>query len=100
MEIKQTAIAGTLESSDAQVTVDLQLYRSYLTSYNGIFALYQGRVNIATAHLWDGELDEYNVSYVKKMMPGIPALIIRTGKRRQGFYVQKGNPKAGFSRSG
>ncbi len=71
----------------------LQIYRSHLTSYNGIYALYQGRVNIATAHLWDGELDEYNVSYVKKMMPGIPAIIIRIGKRRHGFYVQKNNPK-------
>lgn len=71
----------------------VQIYRSYLTSYNGIFALYQGRVNIATAHLWDGELNEYNVSYVKKMMPGIPALIIRIGRRRHGFYVQKNNPK-------
>ncbi len=71
----------------------LHIYRSYLTSYNGIYALYQGHVNIATAHLWDGELDEYNVSYVKKMMPGIPALIIRIGKRRHGFYVQKNNPK-------
>ncbi len=71
----------------------LQIYRSYLTSYNAIYALYQGRVNIATAHLWDGDLDEYNVSYVKKMMPGIPALVIRIGKRRHGFYVQKNNPK-------
>ena len=71
----------------------MQLYRSYLTSYNGIFALYQGRVNIATAHLWDGELDEYNVSYVKKMMPGIPSLMVRIGKRQQGFYVQQKNPK-------
>lgn len=71
----------------------IQLYRSYLASYNGIYALYQGRVNIATAHLWDGDLDEYNASYIKKMMPGIPALIIRIGRRRQGFYVQKNNPK-------
>ncbi len=77
----------------------LQIYRSHLTGYNGIYALYQGRVNIATAHLWDGELDEYNISYVKKMMPGISALIIRIGKRRHGFYVQKNNPKgiAGWS---
>lgn len=74
-------------------TDSVQLYRSYLTSYNGIFALYQGRVNIATAHLWDGDLDEYNVSYVKKMMPGIPSLIIRIGKRQQGFYVHENNPK-------
>ncbi|MFT4008285.1 MAG: helix-turn-helix transcriptional regulator [Lacrimispora sp.] len=71
----------------------LRIYRSHLSSYNGIYALYQDRVNIATAHLWDGELDEYNVSYIKKMMPGISALIIRIGKFRHGFYVQKNNPK-------
>ncbi len=72
---------------------NLQVYRSYLGSYNGIYALYQGRVNIATAHLWDGDTDEYNISYIKKMMPGIPALVTRIGKRQQGFYVQKNNPK-------
>ncbi len=71
----------------------LQVYRSYLGSYNGIYALYQGRVNVATAHLWDGDLDEYNISYVKKMMPGIPALVMRIGKRQHGFYVASGNPK-------
>lgn len=71
----------------------LQVYRSYLGSYNGIYELYQGRVNVATAHLWDGDTNEYNISFVKKMMPGIPALITRIGKRKQGFYVQKNNPK-------
>lgn len=75
------------------VTDMLQVYRSYLGSYNGIYALYQGRVNVATSHLWDGDLDEYNISYVKKMMPGIPALIMRIGKRQHGFYVSQGNPK-------
>ena len=71
----------------------LHVYRSSLGSYNGIYALYQGRVNVATAHLWDGDINGYNVSYVKKMMPGIPTLIIRIGKRKQGFYVKKDNPK-------
>ncbi len=71
----------------------LQIYRSFMGSYNGIYALYQGRVNVATAHLWDGDTNQYNSTYVKKMMPGIPALIIRIGKRKQGFYVQKNNPK-------
>lgn len=71
----------------------LQVYRSYLGSYNGIYALYQGRVNVATSHLWDGDQNEYNVSYVKKMMPGIPTLIMRIGERMHGFYVKKGNPK-------
>ena len=71
----------------------LQIYRSYQGSYNGIYALYLGKVNLATAHMWDGEIDEYNVSYIKKMMPGVPALIMRIARRQQGFYVQKNNPK-------
>lgn len=71
----------------------LQIFRSFMGSYNGIYALYQGRVNVATAHLWDGDTNQYNSTYVKKMMPGIPARIIRIGKRQQGFYVQKNNPK-------
>ena len=75
----------------------LQVYRSYLGSYNGIYALYQGKVNLATAHMWDGDTDEYNTSYVKKMMPGVPALIIRIARRQQGFYVQKNNPKGIYS---
>ncbi|MBC3888830.1 helix-turn-helix domain-containing protein [Acetobacterium paludosum] len=71
----------------------LQIYRSYLSSYNGIYALYQGKVNLVTAHMWDGEVNDYNISYIKKMMPGIPALIMRIGKRQQGLYVQRNNPK-------
>lgn len=72
---------------------NILIFRSHLGSYNGIYALYQGKVNVATAHLWDGDNDEYNVSYVKKMLPGIPAVIARIGQRTEGFYVQEGNPK-------
>ena len=75
------------------MTKTTHVYRSYLGSYNGIYELYQGRVNVATAHLWDGDTNEYNVSYVKKMLPGVPALIMRIGQRKQGFYVPKNNPK-------
>ncbi|NLA87442.1 MAG: helix-turn-helix transcriptional regulator, partial [Clostridiales bacterium] len=38
---------------------NIPVYRSHLASYNGIYALYQGKVNVATAHLWDGETNEY-----------------------------------------
>jgi putative molybdopterin biosynthesis protein len=75
------------------MTKTAHIYRSYLGSYNGIYELYQGRVNVATAHLWDGDTGEYNISYVKKMLPGVPALIMRIGQRKQGFYVPKNNPK-------
>ena len=71
----------------------MRTYRSHRGSYNGLFALYQGEVHTATAHLWDGDTGEYNISYVKKMLPGIPARIVHLVKRMQGFYVAKGNPK-------
>lgn len=68
-------------------------YRSYLSSYNGIFALYNGEVSLATAHLWDGDDDTYNYSYIKKMMPGVRTVGIHLACRTQGFYVKAGNPK-------
>lgn len=67
--------------------------RSYVGSYNGLYALYQGDVQLATAHLWDGDTGRYNIPYVRRMLPGIPAVIIHLASRMQGFYVAKGNPK-------
>jgi putative molybdopterin biosynthesis protein len=72
----------------------IPVFRSPLGSYNGIYALYQGRVNVATAHLWDGDTDTYNLPYVKKMMPGVPCMVLRLGQRMEGLYVRAGNPKS------
>lgn len=70
----------------------VKILRSYLSSYNGIFALYKGEVNIATSHLWDGKTDTYNVEYIEKMMPGVGFVAINLVKRWQGIYVKEGNP--------
>jgi putative molybdopterin biosynthesis protein len=48
---------------------------------------------MATAHLWDGDSGQYNVPFVRRMLPGIPAVIIHLACRLQGFYVPKNNPK-------
>lgn len=72
---------------------DIPIYRSYLGSYNGLYALYQGKVDVATAHLWDWETGEYNKDYVKRMLPGIGYRRIHLVSRMQGFYVKQGNPK-------
>ncbi|WP_088225389.1 helix-turn-helix transcriptional regulator [Desulfosporosinus sp. FKB] len=71
----------------------IRALRSYEGSYNGIYALYQGEVQVATAHMWDGKTGEYNVPYIERMLPGTPCLIIRLASRMQGFYIAKGNPK-------
>lgn len=68
--------------------------RSHAGSYNSLHQLYQGKVNIATSHLWDEETGEYNLSYIRRLVPGIPVIAIRLFGRRIGFYVQAGNPKS------
>lgn len=85
LDILSRKIESTLPS--------VKSYRSYMGSYNGLFNLYNNKVSLASAHLWDWETSEYNIDFVKKLLPGIPCTIINLTYRIQGFYVQKGNPK-------
>ena len=65
--------------------------RTYLNSFEGLLSLYQDNIQVAACHLFDGY--DYNTSYVRSLMPGVPAVLINVSYRTQGFYVQKGNPK-------
>lgn len=68
--------------------------RAYIGSYDSLVSLYQGKVQVTAAHLWDSDTDQYNVPYVRRLLPGIPAVVIHLTCRMQGFYVAKGNPKS------
>lgn len=65
--------------------------RAYLSGFEGLLSLYEGKISAAACHLYDGE--GFNASYVKSLMPGIPAVLIKLSYRRLGFYVKAGNPK-------
>lgn len=65
--------------------------RTYLSSFEGLLSLYQGHIQVAACHLFDGK--EYNASFVQSLMPGIPAVLLNVSYRKQGFYVKKENPK-------
>jgi len=65
--------------------------RTYLNSFEGLLSLYQDNIQVAACHLFDGF--DYNTSFVRSLMPGVPAVLINISYRTQGFYVQKGNPK-------
>lgn len=67
--------------------------RAYIGSYDSLVSLYHGRVNVATAHLWDAAGDDYNVPYVRALLPGIRSVIVNITYRMQGLYVARGNPK-------
>lgn len=75
-----------------EVLPDYTVLRSYKGSYNGLYDLYNNKVSIASCHLWDGDKDEYNTDYVKRLVPGTPCVLINLAYRLQGFYVEKGNP--------
>ena len=88
----QDIILDILARYIEEVIPDLNVLRSYKGSYNGLYDLYNNKVSIASCHLWDGDNDDYNINYVKRLLPGIPCVIINLAYRLQGFYVTKGNP--------
>lgn len=65
--------------------------RTYLNSFEGLLSLYQGNIHVCACHLFDGF--DYNTSYVRSLMPGVPAVLVNVSYRTQGFYIQKGNPR-------
>lgn len=67
--------------------------RSFEGSYNGLYSLYHGAVHLTTVHLWDPESNQYNIPYIKRLLPGVPSVLVHLVSRYQGFYVAKGNPK-------
>jgi len=71
----------------------VQALRSFIGSYDGLVSLYRKMVNVTATHMWDSDSDTYNVEYVRRLVPGIPAVIVHLTCRMQGFYVQKSNPK-------
>lgn len=72
---------------------DFSAQRVYLNSFEGLLALYEGRVDAAACHLYDAEEKSFNTPFVKKLLPGVPAVLINISYRTQGFYVAAGNPK-------
>ena len=70
----------------------VRILRNYVGSIDGLSALYHGRANVATTHLWDGDTDSYNIPYVRRLLPGHAAVIVNLVYRTAGFYVARGNP--------
>ena len=67
--------------------------RAYIGSYDGLVSLYRNMVNVTASHMWDSDTDTYNVPYVRRLLPGIPAIVVHLTCRMQGLYIAKGNPK-------
>ncbi|MDQ7093293.1 helix-turn-helix transcriptional regulator [Desulfosporosinus sp. PR] len=72
----------------------VRFLRRYIGSIDGLMSLYRGLANVVAVHLWDSDTDDYNIPYVRRILPGHSTYIINLLFRVEGFYVAKGNPKS------
>ena len=71
----------------------LTLSSAHVGSLGGLMALKRNEAHIAGTHLLDEETGEYNVSYIKKLLPDRNIKLVNLAYRQQGLIVEKGNPK-------
>ena len=62
-------------------------------SLGGLLTLARGEAHFAGSHLLDEETGEYNVPYIRRLLPGTPVVLLGFVQREQGLIVPRGNPK-------
>ncbi|MCX7707225.1 MAG: molybdopterin-binding protein, partial [Anaerolineae bacterium] len=62
-------------------------------SLGGLTALGRGEAHLAGSHLLDEATGEYNVGYIRRLLPGVPVVLLGFVQRQQGLIVPRGNPK-------
>ena len=72
---------------------EYSLSSAHVGSMGGLLALKRGEAHLAGTHLLDEETGEYNVSYIRKLLPDTKVVLVNLVYRTQGFVVPKGNPK-------
>lgn len=63
----------------------LPALQSHLNTYNGLYALYFGKVHVASASLKPRD--------ISALVPGIPLSVLCLYEYPMGFFVKKGNPQ-------
>jgi putative molybdopterin biosynthesis protein len=71
----------------------LRLASANVGSQGGLVALRRGEAHLAGCHLLDPDSGEYNLSYVRRYLPGVPAVLVTLVGRDQGLLLPPGNPK-------
>jgi molybdate-binding protein/DNA-binding transcriptional regulator YhcF (GntR family) len=75
-----------------EVVPGFALDLSFTGSLGGLIALAEGKADLAGCHLWDEETDEYNVPFVRRLLPGRRVALVTLAHRRVGLIVPPGNP--------
>jgi putative molybdopterin biosynthesis protein len=72
--------------------VHSKIISSHVGSMAGLMAIKKGEAHVAGTHLLDPETNTYNIPYIKRFLVGEEVVLYPFLKRKQGWFVSKGNP--------
>lgn len=82
-----------LASQLAQRVGAFRLASAHVGSMGGLRALAHGEAHLAGTHLLDPDTEEYNVPYIKRVLPEIELKLVNLAWREAGLMLPQGNPK-------
>lgn len=85
-----------LASHFPEVAPGITLDLTFAGSLGGLIALAEGTADLAGSHLWDEETGEFNLPFIRRILPGQRVALITLAHRRLGLILPPGNP-AGVS---
>ncbi len=72
---------------------DTQVELTNVGSLGGLIALEEEKADLAGTHLLDEETGEYNIPFIKRILPGREVAVVNLVHRIQGLMFAAGNPK-------
>jgi len=88
-DLTQDIIANILRINSPETS----LSSAHVGSMGGLMALRRNETHIAGSHLLDEKTGEYNVPYIKRLLPDRALVLINLVYRQQGLIVLQGNNK-------
>ncbi len=71
----------------------ISLSSAHVGSMGGLVAIKKGEAHVAGTHLLDSATGEYNIPFIKRILPEKKVVLINLVYRIQGLIVRNGNPK-------
>jgi putative molybdopterin biosynthesis protein len=66
---------------------------AHVGSMGGLMAIHRGDAHISGTHLLDEETGEYNIPFIRRMLPEKKVALVNLVYREQGLIVKMGNPR-------
>ena len=70
----------------------LSLSSAHVGSMGGISAIGAGQAHFAGIHLFEQASGEYNIPFIRRLLPNQPVILVNFAYRTQGWLLPNGNP--------